>query len=73
MTSKYSAYLAMMAARDSNLTMLALLALGFVVAWLSVDWMPFPIWIRHRIKGIYQAGGLVLYMLVMLITMLGGH
>jgi hypothetical protein len=59
MTPKFYAWLAHLANRDATLAKLALFAIGLVVAWELLRFMP-PTW-AARLRPLYMIGALVIF------------
>ncbi len=71
MTPRYDAYLQAIANRDATYMQLALIALALVAAWCLISLMPkqFQGWVRK----VYLVGGMVLYLITILVTVGGLH
>jgi len=59
MTPKFYAWLSHLANRDATLAKLALFAIGHVVAWKLLHFVP-PTWAAH-LRPLYMAGALVIF------------
>ena len=70
MTQKYNAYIALLAARDSMVALLAALALGTVISWellTNRKTTPFNASQTKLARVVLLAGGLALYILTLII------
>lgn len=68
MTDKYTAYLHMLETRDTAIVSLALLALGVILAWEALRWLP-PDWVP-RLRPAYLIGGGLLYTITLIVLFL---
>lgn len=53
MTDQYSNYLAALANRDQQLTLIAAIAIGYVVLWFIIRAVPVPDWTRKILTVTY--------------------
>jgi hypothetical protein len=65
MTPNYYEYLEAIASRDYTLTMLAIIAVSLVTAWVIIGAMPIPQTWKKMIQDAYMIGGIVLYLMTL--------
>jgi thiol:disulfide interchange protein len=72
MDPRYKALLQAMADRDATLAVLAVIAISLVAAWVILGRLPIkPAW-SAALQKIYMAGGIVLYLVTIAVSVFGG-
>ena len=68
MTDQYSNYLTALANRDNQLTMLAIIAAGYVTIWFLIQLVPVTDQVRKILRVAYLVGTASVYLSTILVS-----